>query len=200
MSRCKKVWKRFFKIFFVVIISIGIIGGIFVIYIVKTISPYPIDLDNVRLELIGAAVFSAEESTQAIADLRSNKKRIWVNLSDVPKNLTNAIISIEDKSFYTNNGVDFVRTLQAAVNAVFQYNKSIGGGSTITQQMVKNIEGNINDRTYKNKLKEIITALNITHKYSKDQVMEIYVNIVTLGKDCYGGTSRIQALFWKDHK
>jgi len=200
MSRRKKVWKRFVKIFFAVTISIGIIGGTFAIYIVKTINPYPIDLDNVRLELISAAVLSSEESTQAIADLRSNKKRIWVNLSDVPKNLTNAIVSTEDKSFYSNSGVDFLRTLKAAVNFVFQYNKSIGGGSTITQQMVKNIEGNINDRTYKNKLKEIITALNITHKYSKDQVMEIYVNIVTLGKDCYGGTSRIQALFWKDHK
>ena len=200
MSRRKKVWKRFVKIFFAVIISIGIIGGTFAIYIVKTINPYPIDLDNVRLELMGDAVLSSEDSTQAIADLVSNKKRIWVDLPDVPKNLTNAIISTEDKSFYANSGVDFLRTLKAAVNVVFQYNKSIGGGSTITQQMVKNIEGNINDRTYKNKLKEIITALNITHKYSKDQVMEIYVNIVTLGKDCYGGTSRIQALFWKDHK
>ena len=197
MSRLNKAWKRFIKIIFAIIISIGIIGGAFAIYIIKTINPYPIDLDNVRLELIGAAVISSDDSTQAIADLRSNKKRIWVDLSDVPKNLTNAIVSTEDKSFYTNSGVDFGRTLQAAVNFVFQYNKSIGGGSTITQQMVKNIEGNINDRTYKNKLKEIVTALNITHQYSKDQIMEIYINIVTLGNDCYGVQAASKLYFGK---
>jgi len=197
MSRRNKVWKRFIKIIFTVIISIAIIGGTFAIYIIKTINPYHIDLDNVRLELISAAVLSPEESTQAIADLRNNKKRIWVDLSDVPKNLTNAIISTEDKSFYTNSGVDFVRTLQAAVNFVFQYDKSIGGGSTITQQMVKNVEGNINDRTYKNKLKEIVTALNITHQYSKDQIMEIYINIVTLGDDCYGVQTASKIYFGK---
>ena len=85
MSRLNKAWKRFIKIIFAIIISIGIIGGAFAIYIIKTINPYPIDLDNVRLELIGAAVISSDDSTQAIADLRSNKKRIWVDLSDVPK-------------------------------------------------------------------------------------------------------------------
>lgn len=198
MGRQKNMRKRLIKIIFAVLISIGMIAGAFAVYIAITVKPYPIDLDNVRLELTGAAVLSPEASTQAIADLSSNKKRIWVDISDVPKNLTNAIVSTEDKSFYTNNGVDYVRTLQAAVNFVLPYNKSIGGGSTITQQVIKNVEGNINDRTYKIKLKEIVTALNISHRYSKDQIMEIYVNIVTLGDDCYGVQTAAKLYFGKD--
>ena len=200
MSKSKKVWKRIIKIIFATIITIAIVVGAFAIYMVKTIKPYSIDLDNVKMELSGTAVQASEESTPAILELKNNKNRIWVNLSDVPKNLTNAIISTEDKSFYLNNGVDFSRTFKAVVNAVFQYDDSIGGGSTITQQVIKNIEGNINDRSYKIKLKEIVTAPYVAHQYSKDQIIETYINIVTFGNGCYGVQAASKHYFGKDIK
>jgi penicillin-binding protein 1A len=118
----------------------------------------------------------------------------------VPKNLTNAIVSAEDKQFYTNNGVDYKRTLASAANVVFHFYKASEGGSTITQQVVKNLEGNINDRTYSNKIKEIVTALNVNKQYSKDQIMEIYVNIITLGNGCYGIQAASSLYFGKDVK
>lgn len=198
MSKRKNVLKRFIKMIVAVIITIAIITASFAIYIAITVKPYPIDLDNVKLELTDSAVLTSQESTQAIVDLKNNKNRIWVNLSDVPKNLTNAIISTEDKSFYLNNGVDFSRTFKAIVNAIFQYDDSIGGGSTITQQVIKNIEGNINNRTYEIKLKEIVTAPYVAHQYSKDQIIETYINIITFGNGCYGVQAASNHYFGKN--
>lgn len=198
MSKRKKVWKHIFQIILAAIVTIVIVAGAFAIYIIKTVKPYPIDLNNVKLELTGSAVLTSGESTQAIVDLKNNRNRVWVNISDVQKNLTNAIISTEDKSFYRNNGVDFYRTFEAIVNAVFHYDDSIGGGSTITQQVVKNIEGNINDRTYEVKLKEIVTAPYVTHQYSKDQIIETYINIVTFGNGCYGVQAASNFYFGKN--
>jgi len=198
VNKRKNVFKRIMKMIIAVIITIAIIAGSFAIYIVKTVKPYPIDLDNVKTELTGTATLTSQESTQAILDLRNNKNRIWVDLSDVPKNLTNAIISTEDKSFYLNNGVDFSRTFKAVVNAVLQYDDSIGGGSTITQQVIKNIEGNINNRTYEIKLKEIVTAPYVAHQYSKDQIIETYINIITFGNGCYGVQAASRYYFGKN--
>lgn len=85
-------------------------------------------------------------------------------------------------------------------NAVLHFNNINEGGSTITQQVVKNLEGNVNDRTYKIKLKEIVSALNIEKRYSKDQIMETYVNIITLGYNCYGVQSASKLYFGKNVK
>lgn len=193
---------RLIKTILAAVLGIGILFGAFVVYIFQTVKPYPINLDEVNLELSGSANASPSsgDSTEAIADLIGNKSRVWVNLKDVPKNLTNAIVSIEDKSFYTNNGINYFRTLGAAINEIIQYNADAGGGSTITQQVIKNLEGNINDRTYKIKLKEIITALDVVKRYSKDQIMETYVNIVTLGNNCYGVQAASKLYFGKDVK
>jgi penicillin-binding protein 1A len=197
-----RLLKAFVKIICVSIIVISIIFGAFAFYVVKFVKPYDINLSDVKLELSDALNIGNQTGgdQKAVTDLKDEKNRFWVNLTTVPKNLTNAIISTEDKEFYTNNGVDYKRTLISTANTFFHFYKINEGGSTITQQVVKNLEGNINDRTYSIKIKEIITALNVEKQYSKDQIMETYINIITLGNGCYGVQAASNMYFGKDVK
>jgi penicillin-binding protein 1A len=194
--------KPILTIILIGIIAISVVGGAFVIYVIQFVKPYDINLSDAKLKFT-STVYADNPSggnPTAIAELSGDENRIWVKLAEVPKNLTNAIISTEDKGFYTNDGVDYKRTLVAAANVVFHFYKTNEGGSTITQQVVKNLEGNVNDRTYGIKIKEIITALNVEKQYSKNQIMESYVNIITLGNGCYGVQTASNLYFGKDVK
>ena len=159
-------------------------------------------MKDVKLKLT-STVFVDQQSVgnkATITDQYSDKNLIWVNIANVPKNLTNAIISTEDKGFYTNNGVDYKRTLVVVANMVFHFYKTNEGGSTITQQVIKNLEGNVNDRTFGIKLREIVTALHLEKQFSKDQILETYINIITLGNGCYGVQAASNMYFGKDVK
>jgi penicillin-binding protein 1A len=204
MSRVTKssVLKAAIRAILAVVLGLSLIFGGITFYVYKTVKPYEINLTDVKHYLSGAAgtATAAGGSAQAMADLADKSNRKWGDLSDVPKNLTNAIISTEDKNFYANNGIDYKRTLAAAATVVFPFFNVNGGGSTITQQVVKNLEGNINDRTYKIKLKEIVTAVNVNDRYSKSRIIETYVNIITLGNGCYGVQAASRLYFGKDVK
>lgn len=111
--------------------------------------------------------------------------RIFLNLNDVPKALINTLIQIEDRSFYSNLGVNFAAIIRAAV-ANFLAGHVVQGGSTITQQLVKNYFLN-SERSYSRKFKEIIMALIMNHRYSKDQILEAYLNEIYLGQNGSAG-------------
>lgn len=194
MKRRKtRKFKRFAHVILAGILLVCLAAGGYVCYLAKSVRAYPINLDEVRTELSGGSSGGAQATA-----LAEDKGRDWVGLSLVPKNLTDAVVSTEDKGFYTNDGVDYRRTFEAAANTVFHFFKTDQGGSTITQQVVKNLEGNVDDRTYENKLREIKTAYDLDKEYSKDQIMEIYVNIVTLGDNCYGVQAASRLYFGKD--
>ncbi|MDY6322077.1 MAG: penicillin-binding protein 1B [Succinivibrio sp.] len=111
--------------------------------------------------------------------------RIFLELADVPKALINTLIQIEDRSFYSNMGVNFISIARAAV-ANFMAGHVVQGGSTITQQLVKNYFLN-SERSYSRKFKEIIMALIMNHRYSKDQILEAYLNEIYLGQNGNAG-------------
>lgn len=192
--------KAIMKITLTGIMAVLLIVGAFAIYLFKTIQPYDINLREVKAELTGTAKAGSPSgaNNDAVAVIKTYNGRSWVDLSEVPKNLTNAIVGAEDQRFYTNDGVDYKRTLAAAANTVFHFYKTEEGGSTITQQVVKNLEGNVNDRTYKIKLREIVTALSLNKQYSKKQIMETYINIITLGNGSYGVQAASQLYFGKN--
>lgn len=194
------IWKAILKIALTGIIAITLVIGAFTLYLFKTIQPYGINLNEVKAELTGTAKTGSTPGAndEAVATLKTCNGRFWVDLPEVPKNLTNAIVSTEDQKFYTNDGVDKKRTLAAAANTVFHFYKTEEGGSTITQQVIKNLEGNVNDRTYKNKLREIVTALDLNKQYSKKEILEIYINIITLGNGSYGVQAASKLYFGKD--
>lgn len=117
----------------------------------------------------------------------AKEKRIFVPIEAIPKKVINAFISAEDKNFYTNPGIDIMSILRAAVKNVVHIgqNRSLVGGSTITQQVVKNFLLS-NERTLSRKIKEAILSFRITEAYTKDKIMELYLNEIYLGNRSYG--------------
>jgi len=114
-------------------------------------------------------------------DVYGDKNRTWIPLSDVPKNLINATIAVEDKEFYKHKGFDPKGILRSFGSIIIYHN--LQGGSTLTQQLIKNTLLS-SERTLPRKIKEFILAVQVERKYSKDQIIELYLN-----ESPYGGTS-----------
>ena len=117
------------------------------------------------------------------SELESGEKYIFTPVEDIPEDLINAFISIEDKRFYSHKGIDIKRTLHAAASYVF--GRGEFGGSTITQQLIKNITGN-NAPSIERKLGEAFSALDLERKYDKSQILEAYMNVINLAQGCRG--------------
>ena len=127
--------------------------------------------------------------------LYGGANRTWVQYEDLPKNLIHACIAIEDKRFIDHQGVDWLTTMKACVGMFF--GNGSAGGSTITQQLIKNITGN-KEITVRRKLVEIFTALEFEKDHTKEEIMELYLNIIALGENCSGVQSASQAHFGKN--
>ncbi|MDD4807556.1 MAG: transglycosylase domain-containing protein [Oscillospiraceae bacterium] len=118
--------------------------------------------------------------------LHSGEQRTWVDYSKIPTYMKDAMVSIEDKRFWDHNGVDWKRTFSAMANLAGGSGNY--GGSTITQQLIKNLTQE-NEVSLTRKVKEIFRALNMEKKYSKEQILEAYLNCVPFGS----GTQGVQA-------
>jgi membrane carboxypeptidase/penicillin-binding protein len=112
------------------------------------------------------------------------EQRIDVPLARVSKNIINAILAVEDQRFYEHGGVDIVRVLGAAVNNL-RVGRATQGGSTLTQQLARQSFLST-DRTYRRKLKEVIVAARLEHEFSKDEILQLYLNKVYFGDGLYG--------------
>lgn len=126
-----------------------------------------------------------------ITSLHGEENRIWVNLEDMSEYLPEAFISIEDKRFEKHHGVDWIRTIGVFVK---QNNQ---GGSTITQQLIKNLTDD-NKVTYIRKFNEILKALNLERNYSKDEILEAYLNTICLSNGCYGVKTASEKYYGKE--
>ena len=122
--------------------------------------------------------------------LHGEENRIWVDFDKIPKQMKDAFIALEDKRFEKHHGVDWIRTIGVFVKQNDQ------GGSTITQQLVKNVTGN-NQVTYVRKFNEILSALNLEKNFSKDEILEAYLNTIYLGQGCYGVETAAETYFGK---
>ena len=125
------------------------------------------------------------------------EKSEWKSIYDMPSNLKNAFIAVEDKRFYEHKGVDWMRTAKAFLNYIFKFDKSGYGGSTITQQLIKNVTGD-NSISPKRKLEEIFRARNIEKNLSKNEILESYLNVVYMSQNCYGVQAASKLYFCKD--
>ena len=119
-------------------------------------------------------------------------RKEWQSLSEMGELIKNAFISVEDRSFYSHHGVNVRRTLQAAIKNLFS--GSGYGASTITQQVIKNISGD-NERSFRRKLNEIFRAIHLESEASKDEILEIYLNIVPMSGNIYGVCAAADAYF-----
>lgn len=127
--------------------------------------------------------------------------RVWVSDTEIPQYVKDATVAIEDKRFYTHMGVDPIRT----VNAVLEYAKTkisgsnvrASGGSTLTQQVIKNMTGD-DDYGITRKVKEMLQALYIERRYTKDQILEYYLNTVYFGQSANGISAAADIYFDKE--
>jgi len=128
----------------------------------------------------------------------ATEKRVFVPLAAIPKRIQQAFISAEDKNFYEHEGVDFTGIMRAVRDNVINYGQGKGlvGGSTITQQVVKNFLLT-NEKSIERKIKEAILATRISHVYTKDKILELYLNEIYLGLSSYGVAAAAQNYFNK---
>ncbi len=127
--------------------------------------------------------------------LYGSKNSIWAPYSTFPSYLSKAFVAIEDKRFYEHKGVDWYRT--ASVTFGFLTGSSSQGASTITQQLIKNLTGD-DDFRVQRKIQEILRALNIEKEYSKEQILEMYLNVIYLSQNSYGVQAAANTYFGKD--
>ncbi|MBR2432370.1 MAG: transglycosylase domain-containing protein, partial [Clostridia bacterium] len=112
------------------------------------------------------------------------ERHLYAPIDAIPEDLVNAFVAIEDKRFYDHKGVDWYRTAGAALNYIFRFRKSFGG-STITQQLVKNVTQNDEYRLDR-KLQEIFYATSLEKQMEKSEIMELYLNVINLSRGCRG--------------
>jgi len=120
----------------------------------------------------------------------------WVSYKDIPEDLVNAFIAIEDKRFWDHNGVDWITTIKSAANFFLPLG-SKGGGSTITQQVVKNVTGD-DDYSIQRKVQEIFKAINLEKVKDKTEILETYMNIIYLSQGATGVQEAAKIYFNKD--
>ena len=127
---------------------------------------------------------------------KGNGSKEWVSLNNINKNLINATISIEDKRFYEHNGFDYIRIVKSLFNNIKE-NSIVEGASTITQQYARNLYLTF-DRNIKRKLKEAWLSLKLETTYSKDEILEGYLNTINYGNGVYGIENASHYYFNKD--
>lgn len=200
--------KRFFKglckflltAFTICFVALFIAGISLSIYIFTLASePTGIDLKAKSLNQTSFIYIKDDETGEfkEYQTLYSTENRIWVDNQDIPQAMKDAVVAIEDKRFYEHNGVDWARTLSAVVNLAT--GEDTYGGSTITQQLIKNITDD-NEVSINRKLREICKALKLEDEYTKDQILEAYLNVVNFGNNCQGVESAAQLYFDKSIK
>lgn len=148
----------------------------------KTTVIYYYDENGNPVELSGGKLYSSEN-------------RVWVSYEQVPEDLINAFIAIEDKRFEDHDGVDWKRTVRATM--YFAMGSADSGGSTLTQQLIKNVTKN-DDNTIQRKVEEIFCALNLEKVKSKEEILELYLNTVYFSQGAYGVQAASYAYFNKD--
>ena len=129
---------------------------------------------------------------------KGNGSKEWVNLENINTNLINATISIEDKRFYKHNGFDYIRIIKSLFNNVKE-KTLVEGASTISQQYARNLYLNF-DRNFERKIKEAWLALKLETTYSKDEILEGYLNTINYGNGVYGIENASHYYFNKDAK
>ena len=125
----------------------------------------------------------------------SAQNRIWTPLNKIPRIVQDAVIAAEDRSFRTNTGVSFTGVVRAALNNVRGGARQ--GGSTITQQYVKNAYSSTTDRSVGRKINEFFVSIKAAQSLSKDEILERYLNIIYFGRGCYGVEAAAQCYFGK---
>ena len=136
------------------------------------------------LKLPGASVVLDRKGEPFAEIFEENQRRVWVVLSDIPEQVRNAFLAAEDKRFYEHHGIDERGIIRAFIDNLAHSGRP-AGGSTITQQLVKNLLVG-EDLTYERKIREMVVASRVERTLSKAEILELYLNSVYLGRGSWG--------------
>ncbi|MDO5684862.1 MAG: transglycosylase domain-containing protein [Bifidobacterium sp.] len=155
--------------------------------------PEPDQLSNNQV----VTMYASDGSTQVAKIVPPDGNRTNVSLARIPEQVRNAVLAAEDRTFYTNPGFSITGFGRAVLGMITGRSDTTGGGSTITQQYVKNaLVGD--EHSYTRKAKELVIAAKMTNEWTKDQILEAYLNTIYFGRNAYGIAAAAQAYFAKD--
>lgn len=186
------------------IICSFIVGGTFAIYVSKYLIDDDFDIEPLQLRndlsktswIYYDSKYTDENGNEyEPVEIYGTENRQWVHYDDMPDHLVNAFIAIEDERYRQHKGVDWRRTFGAVLS--FATGSDDYGGSTITQQLIKNVTGD-DDATIQRKVTEIFRALSLNEKRTKDEVLEMYLNRIHLSRSNYGVGAAASYYFGKD--
>lgn len=175
-------------------VFVGILGN----YLQDDVLPEAYyNMDNAILDQTSFVYYVDNDGNiQLLQQIHTSANRQWATLDEIPEDLVHAAVAIEDKRFYEHQGVDWITTVKACANLFFGGGSKFGG-STITQQLLKNLTGE-DSITVQRKVQEIMTAQRYERMYDKDFIMEWYLNTIYLGRGCYGVKSAAAEYFGKE--
>lgn len=175
------------------VIFIFLVFSLFYYFVLKDL-PSPVKLKN---STIPQSTQIFDRNGKLLYVIYTNKNQTFLPLKQIPKNLSNATIAIEDKDFYKHGAVDLRGMVRAFIATIFY--KNLQGGSTLTQQLVKN-SLLTPERTILRKVKEVILSFATEALYSKDNILEMYLNQVPYGGTAWGVEAASQTYFGKSAK
>ncbi len=186
-----KAW-RIIKKILIALLILGILAGLIVAGIIAGIflglfgDDFKMTKDDLLISFSNSEVYDADGNL--IATLSGNEKRKIISMSEMPEYLPKAYVAIEDERFYSHSGVDIKRTGAATITYLFHRGNSSFGGSTITQQLVKNITKEDEDSAMR-KVKEMARAIQVEKEISKDNILELYLNVIFVGGNNINGVA-----------
>ncbi len=208
LNTLSKIWQVLFTLLKIgagalaTILLIGIVVGFVFVgklgdFLQNDILPdAALDLNDLAVDLNSTIYYIDDDGQiQVQQHINAQMDRKWVSYEEIPEAMINATIAVEDHRFYKHQGVDWVTTLQACARIFF--GDSSVGGSSITQQLVKNTFGNTSV-TVQRKLLEIFQATQMEKKYDKHTILEYYLNIIYLGQNCNGIKAAAETYYGKE--
>jgi len=180
-TKLKRLAKAFGVLSLLFVLTTGFIGlGLF-IYYAKDL-PRP-EMFSEREQIMPTRIYDRTGET-LLRTIFKEEKRETVSLSEVPEHLINAVLATEDANFYIHQGVDF-RAIVRAVLIDIKLKSPVQGASTISQQLIRSTFLSL-EKTVQRKVREAILTIELERRYSKDQILEWYLNQVSFGPNIYG--------------
>ena len=186
--------KKSMKILLIIAIIICFLFVAFAICITIIYNKYDLDINKLTNLNNGVKVYSSS----GIDNTLYNTNRSVIEIESLPEYVKNAFIDIEDKRFYSHNGYDLKRIIKAGVVNILNQSKS-QGASTISQQLIKNALLS-NEKTYSRKIQEIVLSIKMEKEFTKDEILEMYLNTIYFGSNAYGIENASKVYFNKSAK
>lgn len=183
---------------------VGVITGCIVVtaltvYVMKfSDTTDVVDIDSYKYSF-STLIYAEDENGNPVEvdRLNSGKNQKWVDYDDIPQHVKDAFRCTEDIRFFDHDGVDWKRTFASFANLFLHFYDTRQGGSTITQQVIKNVTDD-RDQTIQRKVREIFSAINTEREFTKPQIFECYLNIIPMGGNNYGIQAAAEYYFGKD--